>query len=153
MDALEFGKEIGDMEGAEARATLRDVQSRYSKARQEHQETKETLSEYKDKLEVAEDEADEAREFFASFASDASGLSKDTILDKFDSADEIREEFLGDEAEFKLVSDEQETETEDEDESTFADKEEKSDNLPGDGGSSEFGDASQVISGMTVSHE
>lgn len=128
MDPIQFNKEVGDMEGTEARATLRDVRSQYNEAREDYEEAEELLNEYKNKYEDTKEEAEEAREFFAGFAAEASGLDEETILEKFDSAEEIRSEFLGEDVEFSLVDDENE-----EEENEFEDNPEKSDNLGGSG--------------------
>lgn len=141
------------MDGAQARATLKDVRSKYNEAREQYSELEGNVEEYKESLEGAEDEAEAAREFFAEFAEEESGLSKETILDKFSDADEIRTEFLSD-SDFQIVTEESETEEEEEEEQKFADKEEKSDNLPGDDETSEFSErASQVVGSLTVNHE
>jgi predicted nucleic acid-binding Zn-ribbon protein len=150
MDPIQFNKDIGDMEGTEARATLRDVRSKYSEAREDYEEAEELLNEYKNKYENIQEEAEEAREFFADFAADASGLDKETILDKFDSADEIRSEFLGEDVEFALS-----TEEDEEEETEFDDNPEKSDNLGGSPENDTERRAKEFFenSGMVVTHD
>lgn len=153
MQELEFSKEIGDMDGAQARATLQDVRSKYNEARSEYEQAQEEVTEYRESLEAAEEEAEAAREFFAEFAAEESGLSQETILDKFSDAAEIRSEFLSD-ADFQIATGETETEETEEEENKFSEKEEKSDNLPGDGQTSEYTDrAKGVIGSLVVNHE
>lgn len=154
MNPLEFNKDIGEMSDAEARATLRDVRSKYNDAKDEYESLQTDVEEYEDKLEEKDDELDqfkeaaaEAHDFFAGKAAEVKDMDSETIKEKF-STSEIKEELL-DDAEFYIGSPE-----DDEDDSTFQDNPEQSDNL---GGGSEDAwyeqEAAQAVESITVQHD
>lgn len=144
MEPLEFNKDIEDMNGAEARATLKDIGSRYSDAFEEYENMEDERDTFQSNAESANETLEQISGQFMEDAVDHTGISQDVLEDRFD-ADEI--------VEFGLEAQDVDPDVDDDDDdsNTFEDREQKSDDLPGDGGTDESKEAaSNFVSQLTV---
>lgn len=124
MEPFEFAKDYDDMNESELRATLIDVVSKHNEQATEYAESdyEATIESLTAERDDATEEAKFGRSFLSELAAEQKDMDADVLADRFS-----MEELAG-----MVTADVEEAPEEEAEESTFAEKPEKSDDLPGE---------------------